>query len=501
MANPSLPVSRVVAVSVQLTPAGAQAQSLSNLLLMGTSTVIDTTELYRRYGSLEAVADDFGLMAPEYLAAQKWFSQTPQPTELIIARWVNTASKGGLRGGTLSSSQQAMTVWNAITTGSFKIAKDGAPGTDITGLDFSGAANLNAVAALIQAALTGITCKWNSTYQRFEFESSTTGATSAVGFLAAAASGTNISAALGCTAAFSGAYLYTGQAAVTAVEGVQLMDSTLGQQWYGVNIPGYLPDAGANTTGLLAVAAYIEGTNTKHVLGITTQEAGAISSVVTTDICYLLEQLGYKRTMSQYSSSDPNAIVSAMARIMTTNYDGSNTVITLKFKQEPGVVAESLNSSQAAALEAKNGNVFVNYNNDTAILEQGVMADGTFIDIVMGTDWLAVELQNELYNLLYTSTTKIPQTDAGMQLLTTTCEAVCSQAVVNGLLAPGVWNSGGFGILKQGDFLPKGFYVYSAPVASQTQSDRSARMAMPIQIAAKLAGAIHSIDVAVTVNQ
>ncbi len=72
---------------------------------------------------------------------------------------------------------------------------------------------------------------------------------------------------------------------------------------------------------------------------------------------------------------------------------------------------------------------------------------------------------------------------------------------MNGLLAPGVWNSGGFGILKQGDFLPKGFYVYNAPVASQTQNDRAARMAMPIQIAAKLAGAIHSVDVAVTVNQ
>lgn len=499
--NPSLPVSRVVAVSVQLTPAGAQSQSLSNLLVMCSSAIIDTTEAYRIYATLGAVADDFGLFAVEYLAAQKWFSQTPQPTELLIARWVQAASKGGLRGGTLSASQQAMTVWNAITTGSFKIAKDGAGGTDITGLDFSGAANLNAVAAIIQAALTGITCKWNAVYSRFEFESGTTGITSSVGFLVAAASGVNISATLGCTSTFSGAYLYTGQAAETAAAGAARMDSMLGQQWYGINFPGYLPDAGANTTGLLAAAAYIEGTNTKHVLGITTQEAGAISAVTTTDICYQLEQLGYRRTMTQYSSSDANAIVSAMARIMTTNYDGSNTVITLKFKQEPGVTAESLNSTQAAALEAKNGNVFVNYNNSTAILEQGVMADGTFIDIVLGTDWLAVELQTQLYNLLYTSTTKIPQTDQGMQLLTTTCEAVCSQAVVNGLLAPGVWNSGGFGILKQGDFLPKGFYVYSAPVASQTQNDRAARMAVPIQIAAKLAGAIHSIDVAVTVNQ
>ena len=152
-------------------------------------------------------------------------------------------------------------------------------------------------------------------------------------------------------------------------------------------------------------------------------------------------------------------------------------------------------------LEANNANVFVNYNNSTAILQRGVCASGVFMDTVVGTDWLAVTLQNALYNLHYTSTTKIPQTDAGVHLEVTTCEAVCSQAVTNGLLAPGVWNSGGFGQLAQGDFLPKGFYVYAPKVSSQDPALRAARKSVPIQIAAKLAGAIHEVSVAVTVNQ
>jgi hypothetical protein len=164
-------------------------------------------------------------------------------------------------------------------------------------------------------------------------------------------------------------------------------------------------------------------------------------------------------------------------------------------------VAESLNTNQANAAEAKNANIFVNYNNDTAIIEQGVMADGTFVDIVTGTDWLAVELQQRVYNLLYTSPTKIPQTNPGMALLTTTCEAVCTQGVTNGLLAPGVWNSNGFGLLKQGDYLEKGFYVYAPNVDTQDPADRADRLAVPIQVAAKLAGAIHHSDIAVTVNQ
>lgn len=493
---PSLSVSRVVSVSVVLTPAGAQAQSLSDMLVLGTSEVIDPSERYRVYTGLSDVAADFGLLAQEYLAAQKWFAQAPQPTELIVGRWVNAASKGGLRGATLSAAGQAIAAWNAVTTGAFKVAKNGGALTDVTGLNFAAAANLNAVAAIIQAAagMTGTTVVWNSFYQRFEFQSTTTGATSAISFLQAPASGVDISAMLGGLST-SGGYLYTGQAAESAVAAVQLMDNAIGQRWYAANVPS------AVDADHLAIAAFIEGTDTKHTYWLTSQNAGTLNSNTTTDIAYQLKQLGYRRTFTQYSSSDPNAVMSAAARLLTTDFRGNSTVITLKFKAEPGVVAEALNNSQAVAAEAKNANVFVNYNNDTAIIEQGVMSDGTFADIVTGTDWLATTIQQTLYNLLYTSTTKIPQTDPGMQVLKTGCAQVCNQGVINGLLAPGVWNGNGFGILRQGDYLGEGYYIYSASVDSQNPADRTARMAMPIQIAAKLAGAIHSVDVDITVNQ
>ncbi|MFX5157774.1 DUF3383 family protein, partial [Acinetobacter baumannii] len=67
--------------------------------------------------------------------------------------------------------------------------------------------------------------------------------------------------------------------------------------------------------------------------------------------------------------------------------------------------------------------------------------------------------------------------------------------------APGVWNSAGFGALKQGDTLAKGYYVYAPAIATQSQADREARKAVPFQVAAKEAGAIHTVDVLVTVNR
>lgn len=71
----------------------------------------------------------------------------------------------------------------------------------------------------------------------------------------------------------------------------------------------------------------------------------------------------------------------------------------------------------------------------------------------------------------------------------------------NGCLAPGVWNSAGFGALNQGDTLAKGYYVYAPPIATQSQADREARKAVTFQVAAKEAGAIHSVDILVNVNR
>ncbi len=491
----ALPISRLINVSVNLSPNPAQMQNISDLLVLGSTDVIDVSERMRTYASIDAVAADFGTLAPEYLAAVLWFEQTPQPTELKIGRWAQTATHGRLVCATLSAAQQAMSVWTAVTAGSFDITIDGTV-KSVTGLNFSAATNLNGVASDINTSLSGAaTCVWNATYSRFEFKSATTGTTSTLSFLSAQGTGTDISGMLGGLSTSSGAYTVAGILAETAVTAATLFDTTFGQGWYAMTI------CGAADSDHVAVANYIEAATNKHVYGVTTTEAAVLVSTDTTNIAYQLKALNLKRSIVQYSSSNPYAVCSLLARILTTNYNANNTVITLMYKQEPGIVAETLNSTQIAALEGFNCNVFVAYNNNTAIIEPGVVANGTFLDIITGTDWLALDIQTSLYNLLYTSTTKIPQTDAGNHLLVTTVEQVCAQGVANGLLGPGVWNSGGFGALNQGDFLPKGFYVYAPPISTQSQADRAARKSVPIQVAAKLAGAIHSIDVLVNVNQ
>jgi hypothetical protein len=71
--------------------------------------------------------------------------------------------------------------------------------------------------------------------------------------------------------------------------------------------------------------------------------------------------------------------------------------------------------------------VFAGYDNDTAILQEGVMCDGSFFDEGHGLDWLQNHLETALWNLYYTSTTKIPQTPAGVNRQCGVLERACER--------------------------------------------------------------------------
>lgn len=267
--------------------------------------------------------------------------------------------------------------------------------------------------------------------------------------------------------------------------------------WYSA----LLAEEGVSSAEIIAAAGTIEAQDKKRVMGVTIVDTTALDPLITSDLGSLLKANNLRRSYSQYSPNDPQAVASFFGRAATVNFTGNDTTITMKFKREPDVAAETLTVSQAATLDDKHVNVFVNYDNETAIVQQGWTADGSFFDEVQGVDWFENDLQTAIYNLLYQSQSKVPQTNAGMGLIQTVMEESCLRAVTNGLCAPGKWTVGGFGQLKQGDFLSKGFYVYCPPIETQSQADREARKTPLFQIALKLAGAVHFVFALVAVNR
>ena len=484
MTAPTLPVSSVVNVKVEMSPVAAALRNFGACLIVGADDVIDTQERIRTYSDIQSVANDFGTSSPEYLAAQAFFSQSPKPTTVQIGRWAKSPTSGLVRGKMLSTDAQKISNFTAITNGAFDVTIDGSV-VKVTAVNLSAESNLNGVASKVSEKLNSKgTCRWDGL--RFVITSASTGKTSTV----AKVTSTQLTQAMG---------LSDGTTSVAGIDTEALADAFAQfldfPTWYMAFVA-----APCETTDAAAAAGIIEAASPARIVAFTSQDTDELDNTKDETLGAKLNALGYNRSLVMYSSKSAAAAASILGRMSTINFEGSNTCITLKFKQCPGVEAENLRTSQAQALMAKNVNVFAAYQNDTSILQEGVMSGGWFIDEVHGLDWLQNRVETDLWNLLYTSK-KVGQDETGADNLVATVSKSIDQAVRNGLVAPGVWNGDAFGALKTGDTLSTGYYVYIQPFAEQSQADREARKAPPIQIAVKLKGAIHSVDVTITVNR
>lgn len=487
-----LDVSRIVNVDVVLSPQGAAVRNFGLLLIIGDSNVISGAERIKTYTDIDTIAGEFGTDSPEYAAALLYFSQNPRPEEVQIGRWLRTATAGFLNGGILNASQQLISSWTSITNGSFTISFDGNE-EDVTGLNFGAQTNLNGVAAIITAALSGGTVTWNG--ERFIATSDTTGVDSTVSYATPEGTGTDISAQLKFTSSTADVPV-DGYAAETPLEAVIALYD-ISSDWY---MSTFAADTMPTDDQLVAVAAFIQAASISRTLFVTDTDTRELDAEYTTSISTRLQALEYNRSAVQYSSSNQYAMASLAGILAGVDFEGSNTAITTMFKTEPGVVAERISETQADTLEEKRANVYVYYSTANAIIQYGVMSYELYIDERQSFDWLQNAVQIAVFNLLLQSP-KIGQTDAGMTTICNTISGVLSQAVTNGMIAPGVWNGPSFGPIVTGQQLQSGFFVYAPPISTQSQVSREARISVPIQCAIKLAGAIQTVDILINVNR
>lgn len=205
-----------------------------------------------------------------------------------------------------------------------------------------------------------------------------------------------------------------------------------------------------------------------------------------------------------YTVSDLQArlfMAAYFSRGMSTNWDGPATASTQQMKDlanvlpDPGITQTIYNTMNTVGVDG-----YANFGPLPKLFSTG---GNTFFDQVWGTLWLKSALQVSGFNAIATTPTKIPQTEPGIALLRNAYIAVLEQAITNGLLAPGSWNSSvlfGNPDTLRAAVAQVGYYVYSIPVSQQAQTARAARQAPAISIAAKLAGAVHTSNVVVYLN-
>lgn len=74
-----LSVDRVVHVGIDLQPVAATRRNFDTPLIIDASGVIDMKGCFHAYTDIDGMAIDFGMDAPEYRAAEFYFSQSPRP--------------------------------------------------------------------------------------------------------------------------------------------------------------------------------------------------------------------------------------------------------------------------------------------------------------------------------------------------------------------------------------------------------------------------------------
>jgi len=182
----SMPVD-AVRPAKQSAPAGGQMDEIATVDILDDTVLGTGARSYDTQGTVPSDITTERLDQEHMVVASVNFFRRP-PTS------------GYLRGFTVSA---AAADYAPITDGAFDIPIDGV-NRQTSGLDFTGAASMAAVAAIIQArlqvALAATKCTWDAANARFVVTSPTTTPASAVlGAVAPTAAGTDVSAVLGLT--------------------------------------------------------------------------------------------------------------------------------------------------------------------------------------------------------------------------------------------------------------------------------------------------------------
>lgn len=252
---------------------------------------------------------------------------------------------------------------------------------------------------------------------------------------------------------------------------------------------------------MLAAAAVIQPLNK---IGFFVQKASA--SIDTGGSLDLLRSGGFSQSRGLYygAATDTEALImqaSYAGRGLSVDFTGSLTTITMNLKDLIGVQPDpSMTQTLYQKAEAAGADIYVSFQGVPKVVSNGA---NSYFDQVYNLRWFVGALQINGFNYLAQTSTKVPQTENGMDGLKGAYREICEAAVNNQYSAPGRWTSpttfGNQQDLFQ-NIAQRGYYIYSAPIAQQLQVNREAREAPLVQIALKEAGAIQSSNVLVFVN-
>lgn len=491
----TIPLTNIINVSVTSTPQGLQVPSVNNITLFTTETPSNVDD-FRVYLEAQSVASDYGTNSETAEFANLIFSQSPNvltgngSLTIIPLQSSVSATQGDFTTSDISTNLSDLI---DVSDGDIRVVLNG-NNIDLTGLDFTNATSLENIATIIQKKLTDVIVE--NIGNTLKFSSKKVGLDSDVDVV----------------------QLPTGSG--TDLSGVTLLDVASGTATSGANSSGEtLIDAIARTQDLTAyvgiftnllmedavlksTATYIQARNNIFLYSVASTEDLEDGGIVSQ-----IKDASETKSRAFYYSVSPNEALKGLAsyvgRAFSVNFSGSNTTQTMFNKTLAGITPDTaINQTILTKAQDAGADIYGSVSGLGVVFSHGA---NDFFDNVYNTQWFKFAVEVATFNYLRQTNTKIPQTETGMDGLKGAVASVCETAVNNQMIGVGLeWNSAEtFG--NPDDFrrniTDKGYFIYSLPIAQQSQSEREARQAPLVQTAIKLAGAIHSVNIIVNIER
>lgn len=456
----AIPISDIIQVNIAVSPNAVAVEGFGPLLFLSKefSPAPGEAVPVRQYTSMAAVSADFP-SGEIYKAALAWYSQKPTPKYFLVGAVTNESTTQATSGSVTASTVATLGTIKALTNGVLSVNVDGIDRSTAP-INFSSASDFDAVASMANAALiaAGIPVTMTQVTGTFKVTTKSTGDNAIIGDVYGSAA-----SAFKLDSASSPVYVQGKDEVSIGTDLNAILNSKFDFFFVAIDRKYRGSAVGDNQ---MTVAKWAEAN--EKVFGWADSDKQILVPGAESSFKRAKEQ-NLQRTLLVYDASDNGdeyPEISILGRASTVNFNVANSALVLAFKQGPAIKTANLSPNQLAALERVNGNAFINVGGNT-MFYNGKMADGTWFDTVQGVSWLTAKIRANVFNLFYTSTTKIPWTETGVALVNQQVTLALELAVTNGLIAPGYDN--------EGTFYADGYKVLSTDMALM-QSQKGARI-------------------------
>jgi hypothetical protein len=438
-------LSDIVSVNIALETTGVKGGDFGTGMIV--APLMTFSERVRTYGDYAEAAED-GLPPSVLTAVSDYFSQTPQPRQVKVGR--RAVLKAVIEPSSL------------IPLGVYSFTVDAKTYTFTASASPTASAIATGLAANVTADSTKI------------ITATVVGNTIEIAFI-----GTSLGSVKLVTNLQFGLISPLAASTATADDLTAILDSDSG--WYSLILTERVKQA------QLDAAEWTEAN--KRLFLTATSESTVLESGTTTDLISTLKNTRYFRTAAVYHTNAateyPDA---AWAGRISTLQPGSET---WALKALASITPSTLTSSNRSTIYGKGGNTFEYINDEIALIGVGVQGNGgrvvagEWIDVIRFRDWLENYIQINMVQMMI-NRPKVPYTDPGIQMVVANLNRSLQEGVNVGGISPPELDSAGATVPS---------YIITAPRSADLTANTKASRILTIAFKARLAGAIHLVNI------